>query len=74
MRLLKYGLLHTLWETLRRPVPPLRRGYLAFGWLILLLLVVQALTGMLLSLLAAWSLTRYLFEVGFQAPPGRTRS
>jgi len=29
-----------------------------------------ALTGMLLSLLAAWSLTRYLFEVGFQAPPG----
>jgi putative ABC transport system permease protein len=29
-----------------------------------------ALTGMLLSLLAAWSLTRYLFEVGFEAPLG----
>jgi len=43
-------LLHTLWETLRRPVPPFRRGYLAFGWLILLLLVVQAFTGMLLAL------------------------
>lgn len=29
-----------------------------------------ALTGMLLSLLAAWSLTRYLFEIGFRAPLG----
>jgi len=29
-----------------------------------------ALTGLLLSLLAAWSLTRYLFEVGFRAPLG----
>ena len=29
-----------------------------------------ALTGTLLSLLAAWSLTRYLFEVEFRAPFG----
>jgi quinol-cytochrome oxidoreductase complex cytochrome b subunit len=35
---------------LRKPVPPAFRGYLAFGWMIVVLFALQLLTGVLLSL------------------------
>jgi len=49
MRERRYGLFSALWELLRTPAPPGYRGYLAFGWLILLLFAVQVVTGILLS-------------------------
>jgi len=43
------GLRHIVWRTLRSPVPPGYHGWLAFGWMILLLFLVQIGTGILLS-------------------------
>jgi ubiquinol-cytochrome c reductase cytochrome b subunit len=44
------SLLGATWSLLRTPIPPERRGVFAFGWLILLLFCVQAVTGILLSI------------------------
>lgn len=44
------GLSRSVWRLLRTPVGPGYRGYLAFGWLILVLFLVQIVTGTLLSL------------------------
>jgi ubiquinol-cytochrome c reductase cytochrome b subunit len=44
------GLFRTLGTVLRSPVPPAFRSALAFGWLVLLLFLVQVFTGILLSL------------------------
>jgi quinol-cytochrome oxidoreductase complex cytochrome b subunit len=44
------GVFGALWGLLRTPVPPGRRGYLDFGWLILPLFLLQVLTGILLSM------------------------
>lgn len=49
-RLESPGLFRTMGVVLRSPVPPVFRGALAFGWLVLLLFVVQVSTGILLSL------------------------
>lgn len=49
MRRAGYGLLGASWELLRRPVPPQRRGWLAFGWVIVILFLGQVVTGILLS-------------------------
>jgi quinol-cytochrome oxidoreductase complex cytochrome b subunit len=38
-----------LWEALRRPVGPHHRGWLAFGWLLLLVLILEAVSGCLLA-------------------------
>lgn len=43
------GLGSMLWRTLRTPVPPQRRRYLAIGWLILALFAMQVVTGILLA-------------------------
>lgn len=43
------GLASVLWRTLRTPVAPQRRFYLAIGWLILALFAMQVITGILLS-------------------------
>lgn len=45
-----HGVVHSLWSVLRRPVPPHLRGELFFGWLILILFLVQVGTGILLSI------------------------
>jgi quinol-cytochrome oxidoreductase complex cytochrome b subunit len=45
-----HGLLGALFQAMRHPVSPRSRGYLAFGWLILMLFFIQVLTGILLSL------------------------
>jgi len=44
------GLFSAVWSVLRKPVPPGFRSYLAFGWMIMLLFVLQIVTGILLSL------------------------
>lgn len=61
-----------VWSALRRPVPLQKRGYLAFGWLILFVFAVQIVTGILLSLyyepsprLAAESVRGITRDVGF---------
>lgn len=66
------GFLSVVWSALRRPVPLEKRGYLAFGWLILFVFAVQILTGILLSLyyeptprLAAESVRGITRDVGF---------
>lgn len=41
--------LGTLWSLLRTPVSPTRRGWLALGWPLLLLFMLQVATGILLS-------------------------
>ncbi len=43
------GILQALGRAVRSPVPPATRGYLAFGWILVILLVTQAVTGVLLS-------------------------
>lgn len=50
MRLPQHGMLRSLWEAMRTPVAPGIRGYLAFGWLLLILFVAQIISGILLSL------------------------
>jgi quinol-cytochrome oxidoreductase complex cytochrome b subunit len=49
MRLSEHGLLGTFYAAMRRPVPPAGRGYLRFGWLLLLLLAAQVISGVLLA-------------------------
>lgn len=44
------GVLQALWSVLRRPVPPEHRLDLFFGWVILILFLLQVLTGILLSI------------------------
>ncbi len=44
------GVLRAVWSVLRSPVPPEQRVDLAFGWLILILFLLQVTTGILLSL------------------------
>ncbi|MBK8180935.1 MAG: cytochrome b N-terminal domain-containing protein [Planctomycetes bacterium] len=41
--------LATLWSLLRTPIPPGRRGFLALGWPLLLLFLLQVASGILLS-------------------------
>jgi len=50
MRRREDSLLGATWSLLRTPIPPERQGAFAFGWLILVLFAVQAMTGILLSL------------------------
>lgn len=45
-----HGVVRAVWGVLRRAVPPEHRGELFFGWVILILFLVQVLTGILLSL------------------------
>jgi quinol-cytochrome oxidoreductase complex cytochrome b subunit len=46
----EHGVLRSVWSVLRRPVPPGHRADLFFGWLILLLFLLQVVTGILLSI------------------------
>lgn len=46
----KPGVLRAVWSVLRRPVPPEHRRDLFFGWVILILFLLQVLTGILLSI------------------------
>jgi quinol-cytochrome oxidoreductase complex cytochrome b subunit len=43
------GFLAMVWSLLRTPVPPGRRGWIALGWPLLFLFLVQIATGILLS-------------------------
>ncbi|HVS12277.1 MAG TPA: cytochrome b N-terminal domain-containing protein [Planctomycetota bacterium] len=49
MRAGERGFVSAVWAVLRSPVPPDYRGWLRFGWLLLLLFLVQVVTGTLLS-------------------------
>lgn len=45
-----HGVVRAMWDVLRRPVPPEFRGNLFFGWVILIVFLVQVLTGIMLSI------------------------
>lgn len=45
-----HGVVRAMWDVLRRPVPPEFRGHLFFGWVILIVFLVQVLTGIMLSI------------------------
>lgn len=45
-----HGVVRAVWAVLRRPVPPEHRRDLFFGWVILILFLLQVLTGILLSI------------------------
>lgn len=49
MRSDERSLLSDFWSAMRSPVAPEGRGYLRFGWLLLILLAAQAISGMLLA-------------------------
>lgn len=46
----EHGVLRSLWSVLRRPVPPGHRADLFFGWVIVLVFLLQVLTGILMSI------------------------
>jgi len=45
-----HGVVRAIWSVLRRPVPPECRGDLFFGWVILIVFLVQVMTGIMLSI------------------------
>ena len=50
MRFPEHSVPHLIWEALRAPVSPHHRGYLAFGWMLLLMFTILVGSGSLLSL------------------------
>jgi quinol-cytochrome oxidoreductase complex cytochrome b subunit len=45
-----HGVVRAIWGVLRRPIPPEHRRELFFGWVILIVFLLQVLTGILLSI------------------------
>lgn len=50
LHLPEHGMLRTISDALRTPVRPGRHGYLRFGWILMMLLLAQAISGILLSI------------------------